>query len=183
MDATSRLRLVADADVLIDIADANEAVLALIVQYVAPVIVPTPVLAEVDTLDELKCAALGLEVVEPTLVQLREAALPHPALSFADKVCLTMARDGGATCWTNDGPLGDECDGNGVSRMRGLRPILALVERGLLPLATAIGTVELIGTNNAYITPAIVEEFRRLATEADQGRRLSDLRTMPEEPL
>lgn len=155
---------------LIDIADANEAVLALIVQHVAPVIVPTPVLAEIDTLDELKCAALGLEVVEPTLDQLRDAARPHAALSFADKVCLIVARDGGATCWTNDGPLGDECDANGVPRMRGLRPILALVERGLLPLAAAIGTVELIGANNTYITPAIVEEFRRLANEADQER-------------
>lgn len=171
MDATPRLRLVADADVLIDIADANEAVLALIVQHVAPVIMPTPVLAEVDTLDELKCAALGLEVVEPTLDQLREAALPHPALSFADKVCLIVARDAGATCWTNDGPLGDECEATGVPRMRGLRPILALVERGVLPLEVAIGTVDLIRANNPYITPAIVEEFRRLATEADNAPR------------
>lgn len=155
---------------LIDIADANEAVLALIVRHVARIVVPTPILAEVDTLDELKCAALGLDVVEPTLGQLREAAVPHPALSFADKVSLIVARDAGATCWTNDGPLGDECKSNGVPRMRGLRPILALVERGALPLAAAVGTVELISANNSYITPAIVEECRRLATEVDQGR-------------
>lgn len=82
MEGTPPLALVAGASVLIDIADANEAVLALVAQHVSRVIVPTPVLAEVDTLDELKCAALGLEVVEPTLDQLREAAVPHPALSF-----------------------------------------------------------------------------------------------------
>jgi rRNA-processing protein FCF1 len=165
---TPRTALVGDADVLIDIADSNEAVLALIVQHLARVIVPTPVLAEVDTLDELKCAALGLEVLEPTLDQLREAAVPHPALSFADRVCLIVARDAGATCWTNDGPLGDECDAAGVPRMRGLRPILALVGSGTLSLAVALGTVELISANNPYITPAIVEEFRRLAGEADR---------------
>lgn len=160
----------ADADVLIDITDANEAVLALIVQHFAPVIVPTPILAEVDTLDELKCSALGLEVVEPTLDQLREAALPQPALSFADRMCLIVARDGGATCWTNDGPLGDECDANGVPRIRGLRPILALVEGGVLSLEAALGTVEIISANNPYISQAIVDEFRRLASQADQGR-------------
>lgn len=174
MEGTPRHALVGDADVLIDIADANEAVLALIVQHVARVIVPTPVLAEVDALDELKCAALGLEVIEPTLEQLQEASVPHPALSFADKVCLIVARDAGATCWTNDGPLSDECQARGVPRVRGLRPILVLVENGTLPLAVALGTVELISANNPYITPAIVEEFRRLATEAAR-RRLGDL--------
>jgi len=151
------LALVGDASVLIDIADANEAILALIAQHVAHVIVPTPVLAEVDGLDELKCAALGLEVVEPTLDQLREAAIPHPALSFADKICLIVARDAGATCLTNDGPLGTECEASGVPRMRGLRPLLTLVELGALPLAVAVGTVELISANNFYIAPAIVD--------------------------
>ncbi|TAK00614.1 MAG: hypothetical protein EPO36_08190 [Chloroflexota bacterium] len=156
---------------LIDIADANEAVLALIAQHLARVVVPTPVLAEVDSLDELKCAALGVEVVEPTMDQLREAANPHPALSFADKVCLIVARDGGATCWTNDGPLSDECQANGVPRMRGLRPLIELVEAGALALDVAVGTVDLISANNPYITPAIVSEFRRLADEAHRRWR------------
>jgi hypothetical protein len=92
--------------VLIDLADTNEAVLGLIAQHLAQVIIPTPVLAEVDGLDELRCAALGLEVLEPTLDQLREAAIHHPALSFADKVCMIVARDAGGMAWTNDGPLG-----------------------------------------------------------------------------
>lgn len=152
MEGTPRPALVGDASVLIDIADANEAVLALIAQHLARVVIPTPVLAEVDSLDELKCAALGIEVVEPTLDQLREAAALHPALSFADKVCLIVARDIGATCWTNDGPLSEECESRGVPRMRGLRPLLALVEFGALPLAVAVGTVELISANNSYIT-------------------------------
>ncbi len=174
MEGTPRLALVGDASVLIDIADANEAVLGLIAQHMARVIIPTPVLAEVDSLDELKCAALGLEVVEPTLYQLREAAAPHPALSFADKVCLIVARDIGATCWTNDGPLSDECHANGVLWMRGLRPLIALVEASALALDVAVGTVDLINANNPYITPPIVAEFRRLAGEADR-RRLGEL--------
>jgi hypothetical protein len=166
----SPVALVGDASVLIDIVDANEAVLALIAQHVAPVIVPTPVLAEVETLDDVKCEALGLTVVEPPLDQLREAATPHPALSFADRICLIVARDGGHTCWTNDGPLGDECKAKGVARMRGLRPLLHLVESGALSLAAAIGTVEAIHTNNPYITSSIVGEFRRLALAADRRR-------------
>ena len=155
---------------LIDIADANEAVLGLIAQHLGRVIIPTPVLAEVDGLDELKCAALGLEVVEPTLDQLREAALPHPALSFADRVCMIVARDAGGTAWTNDGPLGDECDGHGVPKVRGLRPLIALVEAGALAIDVAVGTVDLISANNPYITPPIVAEFRRLASDADRRR-------------
>lgn len=170
MEGTPRLTLVGDASVLIDIADANEAVLGLIAQHLARVIVPTPVLAEVDSLDELKCAALGLEVIDPTLDQLREAAIPHPALSFADKVCMIVARDAGGTAWTNDGPLGEECDTHGVPRMRGLRPLIALVEAGALAIDVATGTVDLIGLNNPYITPQVVAEFRRLVGDADRGR-------------
>jgi rRNA-processing protein FCF1 len=174
VEGTHRLTLVGDASVLIDIADANEAVLGLIAQHLARVIIPTPVLAEVDSLDELRCAALGLEVAEPTLDQLREAATPHPALSFADKVCMIVARDAGGTAWTNDGPLGEECDSQGVPRMRGLRPLIELVEVGALAIDVAIGTVDVISTNNPYITPTIVAEFRRLADEAEI-RRLGDL--------
>ncbi|NJD27653.1 MAG: hypothetical protein FIA92_05095 [Chloroflexi bacterium] len=171
MEGTPRLTLVGDASVLIDIADANEAVLGLIAQHLARVILPTPVLAEVDSLDELRCAALGLDVVEPTLDQLREAAVPHPALSFADKVCMIVARDAGGTAWTNDGPLGEECDTHGVPRMRGLRPLIALVEAGAIAIDVAVGTVDVISTNNPYITPQIVAEFRRLAGDANRRRR------------
>jgi len=171
VEGTPRLTLVGDASVLIDIADANEAVLGLIAQHLARVILPTPVLAEVDSLDELRCAALGLDVVEPTLDQLREAAVPHPALSFADKVCMIVARDAGGTAWTNDGPLGEECDTHGVPRMRGLRPLIALVEAGAIAIDVAVGTVDVISTNNPYITPQIVAEFRRLAGDANRRRR------------
>ena len=167
MQGTARATLVGDASVLIDIADANEAVLGLITTHLARVVIPTPVLAEVASLDELKCAALGLDVVEPTLDQLREAAAPHPALSFGDRVCMIVARDAGGTAWTN-GPLGEECDGRGVPRMRGLRPLVALVEAGALALEVAVGTVDLISAANPYITPTIVAEFRRLARDADR---------------
>jgi hypothetical protein len=173
VEGTPRSTLVGDASVLIDIADANEAVLGLIAQHLARVIIPTPVLAEVDGLDELKCAALGLEVVEPTLDQLREAAIPHPALSFADKVCVIVARDAGGIAWSNDGPLGDECDALGVARMRGLRPLITLVEAGALAIEVAVGTVDLISANNPFITPPIVAEFHRLAGDADR-KRLSE---------
>ncbi len=155
---------VGDACALIDILDANESVLALIVKHVAPVIVPTPVLGEIRQLDERHCTALGLTVLEPSLEQLDEAADFHPALSFADMVCLIVARDGNYVCLTSDGPLGDECEARGVTRMRGLRPLILLVERGVLTPAAAVATVELIALRNAYITDAVVAEFVRQIT-------------------
>lgn len=159
--------LVGDACALIDILEANESVLTLIAQHVAPVIVPTPVLAEIQQLDELRCTALGLTVVEPTLEQLDEAADQHPALSFADRICLIVARDSGYACLTNDGSLGEECRARGVAQMRGLRPLLELVELGVLSLRAALATVDLIAQANPYITSAVVLEFARLAEEAD----------------
>ncbi|MFN8630065.1 MAG: hypothetical protein U0838_06975 [Chloroflexota bacterium] len=151
--------LVGDASALIDLLDANESVITLIVEHVAPIILPTPVLAEISQLDDLRCTALGLTVLEPTLDQLAEAADEHPALSFADQVCLIVARDNGWVCFTSDGPLGTECLARHVPTMRGLRPLIVLVECGALSPAAAIATVERIAQKNRYITAAIVGEF------------------------
>jgi hypothetical protein len=54
--------------------------------------------------------------------------------------------------------------------LRGLRPLIALVESGALAVEVAVGTVDLISINNSYITPPIVAEFRQLAGEADRRR-------------
>jgi hypothetical protein len=68
------------------------------------------------------------------------------------------------------GPWGDH---KGVPRMRGLRPLIALVESGALAIDVAVGTVDLISGNNPYITPPIVADFSRCAGDADR-RRLSE---------
>jgi rRNA-processing protein FCF1 len=160
-----------DACSLIDIADASQGVLTLIGLHVGPIWIPTPVLSEVDSLDETQGRALGLMVVEPTLEQLDEAAEPDPALSFADRICLVMARDAGAICVTGDEALGQRCDLHGVAMWRGLRPILALVECGVFPRESAVAVVRLISANNCYITDVIVAEFDRIAMEVEGRTR------------
>jgi hypothetical protein len=172
VNGVERPTLVFDACSLIDIADASQGVLALIGVHVGPIWVPTPVLEEVDTLDETQCTALGLVVVEPTLAQLDEAAEPDPALSFADRVCFVMARDASAICVTGDGALGRRCDLNRVISWRGLRPILALIECGVFSRENAVAVVTLISANNCYITDGIVAEFSGLAIEAERRRRV-----------
>jgi hypothetical protein len=162
---------VGDSCALIDLLDANESVLSLIVQHLAPLIVITPVLGEIAQLDVRRCVALGPTVVEPSLEQLDEAADPHPGLSFADRLCLIVARDGGLVCLTNDGPLGAECITRGVATERGLRPLITLVRLGVLTAEAAIATVQRVATSNSYVTEAVVADFIRQAREASERRR------------
>lgn len=77
-----RAGLVTDANVFIDNASTDEAVLALAARHLGRVIVPLPVLDEVDLLDAAACERLGIEVLEPTLGQLLEAGARRGRLSF-----------------------------------------------------------------------------------------------------
>lgn len=151
--------LVFDASALIDIADANRALLTLIAREIGPVIVPTPIVDEVSTLSEADCVSLGLTVLEPSLEQLTEAALRRGRLSEEDHLCLIVARDLGATCVTSDGALHGACVESGVPVWRGLKPLITLVELGVLEAHAAIITVRTIRSTNAYITTAVVRAF------------------------
>jgi len=151
--------LVFDASAVIDIADADRALLTLIAERLAPVIIPTPILDEVETLSEADCTVLGLTVVEPSLDQLTEAAVRRGRLSEEDHLCLIVARDSGAICVTSDGALYDECVAAGVEVWRGLRPLIRLVELGHLEARIAIVTVRAIRATNSYITMAVVRAF------------------------
>jgi hypothetical protein len=67
--------LLSDANVLIDYRDSNLAILALVVQHLAPVHVLRDVVDEVDDLSLARCGELGLKVIEvgpETLLQLEE---------------------------------------------------------------------------------------------------------------
>lgn len=97
--------LVVDANVLIDYAEADESVLALVVRHIGPVFVPRDVLDEVDQFDEDTCTRLGLQIAEGSLEQLLEAGAGGGGLSFQDWMCLILARDNGWVCVTNDGRL------------------------------------------------------------------------------
>jgi hypothetical protein len=110
----------------------------------------------VDQLDEVACTELGLVVVDGTVEQLIEAGGSRGRLSFADRVCLVLARDHGWTCVTNDGRLRRTCESDGVAVMWGL---LALLDAGAMEPASAIAVATAIGQVNPRMNPAVVQAF------------------------
>lgn len=155
--------LVIDANVLIDFAEADVTILALVVKHIGTVYVPRPLLREVQQLDESQCAELGLIVVDPELGQLTEVASPRGRLSFEDQLCLVMGRDNGWTCVTNDKRLRQECAACGVNVLWGLQLLIGLVEHGALGASHAIELAERIQRINPYITGEVLVEFKKKA--------------------
>jgi predicted nucleic acid-binding protein len=153
--------LVVDANVLIDFAKTDPTVLALAVRHVGEVFVLRDVLAEVDQLDEEASVRLGLTVLDGTLEQVLEAGAMRGPLSFADWLCLIVARDAGWTCVSNDGRLRRECDARGIPVRWGLQVVLDVVEAGALEPADAIGVAEAICRTNHWIGSAVLAEFKR----------------------
>jgi predicted nucleic acid-binding protein len=153
--------LVPDANVLIDYAESDRGVLALIAQYVAAIHIPSPVLAEVRRLSSREAVRLGLEVVEPTLAQATEAARGAGPTSFEDRLCLAVARDNGWACLTNDRALRRACGEWDVRCIWGLEVMGILVHAGHLAAKRAQAIAERIAEGNPYITRALLARFRQ----------------------
>lgn len=152
--------LIVDANVLIDYASTDEAVLALASAHLGEVVVPSPILSEVEALDEADCDRLGLRIVDPTLEQLLEAASQRGRLSFEDHVCLIIARDNGWTCVTSDGRLRAACAEVGIEVLWSLDLLVDLVRVEALPADDAITIAsELHRLSPRFITDAILAEF------------------------
>lgn len=153
--------LVTDANALIDYASTDEWVLALASRHLGPVIVPWPVLEEVEVLDVSDCERLGLRVIDPTLEQVLEAGSERGGLSFADRVCLIVARDGGHSC-VSDRRLRVACEAVGVPVMWSLELVIELVDAGELPPDDAVGiAAALHSISPRHITDEIVAEVKR----------------------
>jgi len=168
---TSKRRLLLmDANVLIDYVRTDRSVLGLVYEHVGSVHVLSTVLDEVDGLDEDGCEALGIEVVEPELAQVREAAARRGRLSVADHLCLLVARERTYACVTNDRALRRACADEGVAVVWGLELMLVLVRGGVLDAAEAVRVARAVHElNPRHITAAVVEEFIRLVTAAGEG--------------
>lgn len=151
--------LIVDACVLIDICKADRSVLTLISRHVGPLHVATPVLAEVDQIDESQAVSLGIKLVEPTLDQASEAATARQGLSFSDRLCLLLAKENKWTCVSNDRKLRRACTDDGVSVMWGLELIALLVERKALPAKSAQEIATAIYETNAFIGRAVLTRF------------------------
>ena len=152
--------LLSDANVLIDYRDSDLAILALVVQHLAPVHVLRDVVDEVNDLSLAQCGELGLRVIEvgpETLLQLAE--LPR-RLSHYDRLSLHVCRENDWICLTNDRLLRRICGEHDVRTRWGLEIMLDLVSAGALSASRALGAAERIHASNPHhISRGILERF------------------------
>ena len=86
--------LIIDANVLIDLCEADRTVIRLFFAHGGTVHVPLPVLREeVAQIDAAEYADLGIVPVEPPLQTATDAAVRRAGLSFHDHLCLLLAED------------------------------------------------------------------------------------------
>lgn len=158
----SRAFLVVDANVLLDYMAADLAILSLVSRHIGKVHIVKPVLSEVDGLDESDCERLGFYVVEPTLTQASEAAIPDTRLSFEDRTCLIVCRDEGWTCISNDKALRRACGTIGVAVRWGLELMLELVQVGHLSADDAmLAAADIHRANPLFLGPKVLADFRK----------------------
>ncbi len=158
-----RTLLLLDASVLIDYVHVDRSVLDLTVRHLGDVLVPEPILDEVEDLSREDCEALGIQIVTATTEQLTEAASlgRKGPLSFNDRVLVLIARDQRLVCVTNDRALRTACRREKLEVRWSLRLMLDLVAMKVLAADDAERIARAIAEENRYITPAVVSEFCR----------------------
>ena len=156
--ATGRELLLLDANVVIDYAITDLAVLGLVARHVGHVYVVRSVLEEVEQVDEGNCERLGIGLVEPSLEQFVAAGeAERGRLSFTDRLSLIVAHDSGWTCVTNDRALRKACRERRVPVWWGLELMLALVRAGELAPDAALAVARAIHEDNTrHLTAEIL---------------------------
>ncbi|MEW6063691.1 MAG: hypothetical protein AB1538_00525 [Bacillota bacterium] len=95
MGTKKRHFLILDANILIDFYKCDRTIIKLIYTHVGQIYLATPVLSEINEIDEGACVELGIILVEPELEQVMLAAEKKGALSFQDNLCLILAKEHG----------------------------------------------------------------------------------------
>ena len=153
--------MIMDACVLIDFIKTGRAVLELVVNHVGPLYVPSPVVDEVNEIDdENELVALGLIIIEPEIEDAYAAISRSGPLSFEDWLCLLTAKRHGFTCVTNDKNLRKLCRQESVSLLWGLELLAELHKVGGVPATEAEAIAQAIRLSNPkHITEKIVSRF------------------------
>lgn len=157
--------MIIDACVLIDYISADRYVLELIVRYVGPLYVVSPIVDEVDGINDADLSEMGLIVIEPEFEDAFTASANSEEMptSFQDQLCLLTARRHGMACVTNDKNLRTACCNEGVECVWGLQLLLLLHEKMGIPTEEVIEIVEVIHKSNPkHITEKIVSRFNAL---------------------
>jgi rRNA-processing protein FCF1 len=154
--------VISDACVLIDYIKVEQTkVLRLVTDNLFPIKLPRIILDEVDGLTEDQAEALGMEIIEATFDQLKEAAMRGGGLSQPDKLCFAIARDNGWGIWTSDKPLHTKCIAEGIPAYWSLQLMLDLCKAGKLDPEIALKTAQKISTVNERINQGIVQNFKK----------------------
>lgn len=153
--------MIMDACVLIDFIKTGRAVLELVVNHVGPLYVTSPVVDEVNEIDdESELVSLGLIVIEPEIEDAYAAGSRSGPLSFEDWLCLLTAKRHGFTCVTNDKNLRKLCRQESVSLLWGLELLAELHKVGGIPATEAEAIAQAIRRSNPkHITEKIVSRF------------------------
>jgi hypothetical protein len=153
--------MIMDACVLIDFIKADRAVLELVVKYVGPLHVISPVVDEVNEIDnENELLALGLIIIEPEIEDAYAAGGRSGPLSFEDWLCLLTAKRHAFTCVTNDKNLRKFCKREEVPLLWGLELISELHKVGGIPGKEAETLAQIMQRSNPkHITDKIVSRF------------------------
>ena len=125
--------LLLDANILIDLAKIDPAVLVLLCRSLGPVAVLPTTVAEVRQLKLDDYPRFGIPIEEPTSEEYAAATrLAAHSTPANDDLCLAACRSRDWMLATNDGALKGRCERAGVSIIRGLELLLALVEKDAL---------------------------------------------------
>jgi predicted nucleic acid-binding protein len=158
--AAPRRFFIVDANVLIDFAAADKAILGMVHRHLGTVCVARSVLKEAPALSEADCLGLGLRIVDGSVEQLLKAGEERGPLSFTDRLCLILASAEGWTCVTNDKALRKACGERSIPVLWGLEPMIELVAQGVLPRERALEAARAIQRSNPqHITPDILQRF------------------------
>lgn len=156
------MKLVMDANVLIDYVMTDPAILALYTLHLGQIFIPSVILNEVKQLDDAVCERLGLTIIdEPYEILMAAAKDKRGPLSFQDRVCLLLAGKNKWTCVTNEKPLHNACEQDGITHIWGLRLMIELVDADQLSSGVAMEVAQAIhDVNPRYITSKIVKRFK-----------------------
>ena len=150
-----------DANVLIDVRNADLSILKLFVDKVAPLHVLQPIVDEVGDVTGRDLERLGVSVVHASAEDILAVSQRARALSLQDALCVEECSKSGHTCISNDKAVRAECGRRGIARMWGLEMLLFLVEAGALRRAKAHSFAkEMRRHNPAHITEAILDDLR-----------------------
>ncbi len=165
----SLLVLVADGGILADFVEADMSVLRLTAKHLGPLRIPSPVLPQVKGIDGFACRRLGLEVVECTTEQLLEAGRWKAGLSFEDRICLIVARDGNSACVTNEVVLQKACVQNGIVTLWGPDLVAELRRRLHISSGKAEKVLRSLHAINPHqISRSIVTKYQRIVGESSK---------------